>query len=67
MKLTNTRAHNNTAYNVATGVAAVDAEEGLDQITGLPNQLLAIAISVRLFALLSLSSLLLLLFLLMFS
>ena len=41
MKLTNTRAHNNTAYNVATGVAAVDAEEGLDQITGLPNQLLA--------------------------
>lgn len=41
MKLTNTRAHNNTAYNVATGVVAVDAEEGLDQITGLPNQLLA--------------------------
>ena len=40
MKPTNTRAHNITAYNVATGVTA-DAEEGLDQLSGLPSQLLA--------------------------
>ena len=40
MKPTNTRAHTNTAYNIATGVTT-DTEEGLDQLSGLPSQLLA--------------------------